>query len=85
MPRIKYVKQLATWKRNWWLCDLIAGSYLHELSYTHNHTEEGESRGNEAVVSRLQNSMTTVPWLRHLVAPLSTRSPGFYPRPNNVG
>lgn len=39
---------------------MIAGSYLRELSYTHNHTEEGESRGNVAVVSQFQNSMTTV-------------------------
>jgi hypothetical protein len=60
MPR---VKQLATWKRSWWLCDLIAGSHLREFSYTHNRAEEGESRGNVTVVSQLQNSMMTVPWL----------------------
>lgn len=56
-----------------------------ELSYAHNHTEEGESHGNVTVVSQLQNSMTTVLWLRQLVAQLSPLSPGFDPRPNNVG
>jgi len=45
------MKQLDTWKRKWWLCHLIAGCYLRELPYTHNHTEEGESRGNVTVVT----------------------------------
>jgi late competence protein required for DNA uptake (superfamily II DNA/RNA helicase) len=41
MPRVKYMKQLATWRLNWWLWDLIAGAYLRELSHTQNHNAEG--------------------------------------------
>ena len=50
IPRInKYMRQLATWMRNWRLCNLTAGSYLLESSY--NQTEEVASRVAVAVVS----------------------------------